>query len=68
MQDPHTPTPDDWDEEDADRDLKEFAFYAKLEENGGKPTKGLYVGGCFFILPLVFALSAILFFLMNRFY
>ena len=68
MQDPKTPAPNDWEDEDNDRDLKEFAMFQKLEQNGGKPTKGFYVGGCFFILPLAVFLSIALFFLMDHLY
>ena len=75
MQDPKTPGTEEpkaqpfWDdEEDTDRDLKEFALFAKLEDNGGKPTRGFYIGGCFFILPVLAFLSIALFFLMNHLY
>ncbi len=73
MQAPKTPDSDDlqkeWDEEEqSDRDLKEFAFFSRLEENGGKPTKGLYLSGCFFILPMLAFLSIALYFLMDRLY
>ena len=60
---------DDWDDPDAsDRDLREFGFFQKLEQNGGKPTRGFYLSGCFFILPLLALLSVVLFFLLNRLY
>ena len=71
MQDPNTSAPqehDPWEDEDTDRDLKEFAFYAQLEQTGGKPSRKAYLGGCFMILPLFALLSVAFFFLLNKLY
>ncbi|MGM9639492.1 MAG: hypothetical protein ACI3XT_07880 [Butyricicoccaceae bacterium] len=69
---PDTQADDDWDDWDdpeaSDRDLREFGFFQKLEQNGGKPTRGLYLSGCFFILPMAALLSVLLFFLLDRLY
>ena len=71
MADPHTSAPegqDPWEDEDTDRDLKEFAFFSQLEQTGGKPSRKAYIGGCFMILPLFALLSVAFFFLLNRMY
>ncbi len=56
-------------EEDEDRDeLEEFLFFKKLEENGGRPTKGMMMGGCFFILPLAALLAGAIYLLLRWMY
>ena len=72
MQEPNTSLPDGhdpWeDDEDPDRDLKEFAFFSQLEQSGGKPSRKAYLGGCFMILPILALLATAFFFLLNKMY
>lgn len=56
------------DEEDDGDELEEFLFFKRLEENGGKVSKSMAVGGCFSILPIAALIIAALFFLLRYMY
>lgn len=56
------------DEEDEGDELEEFLFFKRLEENGGKVSKSMAVGGCFSVLPIAGLIIAALFFLLRYMY
>lgn len=56
------------DEEDDGDELEEFLFFKRLEENGGKVSKSMAVGGCFSVLPIAGLIIAALFFLLRYMY
>lgn len=56
------------DEEDDGDELEEFLFFKRLEENDGKVSKSMAVGGCFSVLPIAGLIIAALFFLLRYMY
>ena len=56
------------DEENEGDELEEFLFFKRLEENDGKVSKSMAVGGCFSVLPIAALIIAALFFLMRYMY